>query len=473
MIASVTELWPYGAAILSLAVSLAASYHIIVLRKGNLRSAIGWIGVVWLSPYLGTLLYFVFGINRIRRRASRLRSSWPRLRFDAQAADPPDLEPRGLASLVGRVTGLPLLPGNRIRPLINGEEAYPAMLEAIRGAEHSIGLATYIFDNDPAGRMFAEALGDAVRRGVEVRVLIDSVGSRYTIPSIFSELARHGVRAEEFLHSFIPWRMSYLNLRCHRKIMVVDGRVGFTGGMNIRDGHQSQHDLRRGIADTQFKVEGPVVEHLARVFADDWAFTTGETLSGDKWFPKLEPVGDAHARGVPGGPDEDFEKLRFVMTAALAAARQSVRIVTPYFLPDDVMITALNLAAMRGIPVDIVIPARGNLRLVEWASRAQLDLVIRRGCRVWCSPAPFDHSKLFVVDDCWAFIGSANWDPRSLFLNFEFNLECYGADLARQLARIVDHKIARSTPLTLEQLQARSRWAKLRDGMARLISPYL
>ncbi len=461
---------------LAIALPLVATVH-IVLTKRNLRAAIGWIGVVWLAPYLGIILYFILGVNRIRRRASRLRPEPIHPRAPRRQPRMPRAvgEAAGLAELVGNMTDLPLLGGNRIVPLINGDDAYPAMLAAIDGAKRSLALSTYIFDNDAVGRRFVDALSAAVKRGVEVRVLVDSVGGRYTFPRIFSALNRADIPMGEFLHSFIPWRMSYLNLRNHRKILVADGELGFTGGINIRRWHVLRDDATAasGIQDLHFKIEGPVVEHLMNVFADDWAFTTGEVLSGDIWFPALKREGEVAARGITGGPDEDYERLRLVMMAAISEAKRSIVIVTPYFLPDDVLMSALNLKAMSGVEVDIIIPRRGNLRLVQWAAMAQLDQLISRGCRVWQTPPPFDHSKLMLVDDTWTFIGSANWDQRSLFLNFEFNLECYGAALAADLATIAEKKRAAAHLLTLQDLEARALPIKLRDGIARLFAPYL
>lgn len=472
----ILAVWTYIAAALSVTASLAASAH-IVLKKQNLRAAIGWLGVVWLAPFLGGLLYLAFGINRIQRRAARLRPVAVHPRAPQRMRRGPFNQVSaagGLSDLVAAVTALPLHAGNRITPLENGEAAYPAMLAAIDDARASIALCTYIFDNDAVGQMFVAALARAVQRGVEVRVLIDSVGSRYTFPTIFTSLERAGVTAVEFLHSFAPWRIPYLNLRNHRKLLIIDGKTGFTGGMNIRAGHRvTDTDAGAAIEDLHFKVDGPVVEQFMAVFAEDWAFSSGEVLAGECWFPPIPQADGMAARGVPSGPDEDYDKLKWVLMGALAAAKRSVRIVTPYFLPDEVMIAALNLKAISGVDIDIVIPRHGNLRLVEWAARGQIGQLITRGCRVWQSPPPFDHSKIFLVDEHWALVGSANWDPRSLYLNFEFNMECYDADFVRRLDAIVARKIARATPLTLADLKAQPLPVKLRNGVARMLAPYL
>ena len=193
--------------------------------------------------------------------------------------------------------------------------------------------------------------------------------------------------------------------------------------------------------DLQVRVEGPVVAQLQGAFAEDWLFTTGETLDGPQFFPALGSAGGVLARGIPDGPDEDFETIRWLLLGALATARDRVRIVTPYFIPDAALVTALDVAVMRGVSIDVIIPERGNLRVLQWAQTAQLWQVLERGCRVWLSPPPFDHTKLMVVDGAWTLLGSANWDPRSLRLNFEFDVECYGAELARSAEALALERI--------------------------------
>ena len=475
--------WHFVFAGVALLLCIAASGN-AVLYKRDSRSAIGWVGFIWLVPLVGAALYFIFGVNRIRRQAVVLRRRLERYRAHEKQ---PECSPEELhrhlpghtghlnmlARVVGGVVKRPLLPGNRIDPLVGGDEAFPAMLEAIQQARQTVSFCTYIFDRDEVGLAFARALGDATRRGVEVRVLIDSTGTRYSWPTILHTLRREGIRHARFLPSFALWHLMAMNLRTHRKILVADGRVGFTGGMNIRVGHCLQRQPKSPVQDIHFRVRGPVVTQLQEVFADDWLFTTGESLRGDAWFPKPEAAGQVLARGVPDGPDEDFEKLRWTLLGALAIARHSVRIVTPYFLPDQAVVSALNLAAMRGVQVDIILPARSNLPFVDWASRAMWWQVLKHGCRIWLTPPPFDHSKLMVLDDCWVLLGSANWDARSLRLNFEFNLECYDLELAQRSHDLVEARRNTAHLVTLQEMDARPLAIRLRDGIARLLTPYL
>ncbi len=473
-----SRIWLYLVAALDFLAALIASFHAL-LHKRDSRAATLWLGVIWLVPVLGPILYLVLGFNRIRRRAISLgvhnftRRPIPDNLGEPQPAGAEHLQM--LARVVGRVVAQPLTAGNQIQPLVNGDAAFPAMLAAIETARTSISLATYIFDNDPSGRQFVAALGRAAARGVAVRVLIDAAGARYSWPSIAHKLKQAQVPFATFLPSslFAPWRVATINLRNHRKILVVDGQIGFTGGMNLRHGNVLAAQPRHPVQDLHFRVAGPVVTHLQEAFVNDWAFTTGESLRDDVWFPELTECGNVIARVISDGPDADYDKLRWTLLAALAEAQTSVQILTPYFLPDNAVITALNLAALRGVRVDIILPAKNNLAVVQWASRAMWWQVLERGCRIWLTPPPFDHSKLMIVDGHWVFLGSANWDARSLRLNFELNVECYGREFAEQMAEVIEQKIRIAHEVTLAEADARSYPAKVRDAVARLFSPYL
>ena len=308
---------------------------------------------------------------------------------------------------------------------------------------------------------------------MQVRVLIDAVGLRDTWPSIRWALRQKQVRYATFLPTLIPGKLNYSNLRNHRKILVVDGTLGFTGGMNIREGHLCEPNYAHPVKDLHFRVEGPVVAHLRDTFAVDWEFSTGERLEGRDWFPPLEILGQSLCRGIADGPDLDFDKILFTILGAVGVAQHSVDIITPYFLPEQPLITALNVAAMRGVRVNVYLPEKNNLKLVQWATMAQLWQILQRGCRVWLTQPPFDHSKLMVVDGAWAMVGSSNWDPRSLRLNFEFNIECYDRDFVAELQTLVSARRTNSREITLADVDGRPLWRRLRDGVCRLMLPYL
>ena len=462
----------FGAAVLVAA--LLASGHAVLFKRES-RSASLWVILIWVMPALGPILYLLMGVNRVQRRAARLRSAMVRHRADPrEVADVPagtHLAP--LARMLNNVMDRPLLAGNSVEPLVDGVQAYPAMLEAIESANASIMLASYIFNGDGIGAHFVDALARAVKRGVEVRVLIDDVDVRFTRNSAAKPLARAGVRCGVFNPPIVPARLNAAHLRNHRKILVVDGKVGFTGGMNIDRGYWNPEAPHEASRDLQFRLRGPVVAQLAEVFAEDWHFATGEALRGAPWFVPLAPEGEVLARCIDDGPDESTEPLRWAIVAGLNQAQRSVRVLTPYFVPDSALITALDVAAMRGIEVDIVLPARNDLPHVAWAAWGQLWQVLERGCRVWSSPGPFDHSKLMVVDGAWTLLGSANWDARSLRLNFELNVECYSVELGARMEGLVQTRINAARAVTMAEINARPLAVKLRDGFARLFAPFL
>src|SRR5918996_110249 len=266
LLATVAESWPVVAGGMSVGLSLLASAHVILYKRDS-RAAVAWVGLIWLVPVVGSGLYVLLGVNRIKRRAAARRP------LRAGSAVPP--------------APTPLPPERDALPPAAAHLEPLARLAAIESARSSVALSTYIFDNDAAGALFLDALERAVRRGVAVRVLVDAVGARYSWPPIIHALRRRAVPVAAFSPTVLPWRMAYFNLRNHRKILVVDGRAGFTGGLNIRAGHVLEDRPRHPVRDTHFRVEGPVVAHLLQAFAEDWAFTRGETLAGETWFPPL------------------------------------------------------------------------------------------------------------------------------------------------------------------------------------------
>jgi len=458
----------------AVAVAAATATGHAVIYKRDSRSASIWVLLIWILPAVGSVLYALFGVNRVERRAARLRRGMVRHRADLQF---PPSEPgthfTPLARLVGQIVERRLCPCNAVDPLIDGAAAFPAMMEAINGARTSIALAVYIFDGVGVGAEFVAALGAAAKRGVEVRVLIDDVDARFNGDSAVKPLREAGVNVAVFNPPFLPARLHAMNLRNHRKILVIDGAIGFTGGMNIDTRYWRPEAQEQAFRDLQFRLRGPVVAQLMEVFADDWQFTTEEALRGPKWFPPQREEGSVLARTIEAGPDEAFERLRWAIIGGLNAAQRSVKILTPYFIPEQTLIAELNAAALRGVEVDIVIPEQTDLPHVRWAMYGQLWQVLDHGCRVWSRPGAFDHSKLMVVDGAWTLLGSANWDARSLRLNFELNVECYSVELGAHLDGLIQARISASQPITLEEINGRPLPIKLRDGLARLFAPYL
>jgi cardiolipin synthase len=302
--------------------------------------------------------------------------------------------------------------------------------------------------------------------------LVDAMGERYSFPPARRLLRRSGVRIARFLPPSLSERGIHINLRNHRKLLIVDGLVGFTGGMNIGDRHLANKNNPRRVVDIHFRVEGPVVGQMQEAFFEDWQFTTGEPVAGID-YPDAVPGAEAFCRGISDGPNEDFEQLTWLLVGALNCARRRVRIMTPYLIPDRSLITAINAAALRGVTVEIMLPEKNNLPYVAWATRAYLWELLQYGTRIYYQPSPFVHSKFLLVDDAYALVGSANLDPRSLRLNFEFCLEVYDRRLNDTLARHFDTLHGLSREVFKEELDVRPLPLKLRDAFAKLFSPYL
>ncbi len=454
-----------------LVLAIGVTIHVL-LHKREVASAVGWIGLVWFAPILGTMIYLVLGINRVKRRARRLRSQ-DRTAAQVLPRHPDSMEDRlePLGRGVGRITGRPLVAGTGVTIYRNGDAAYPPMLAAIASARASVAMSSYLFRDDLWGGQFIDALAEARARGVAVRVIIDGIGGGWIRSSAYRRLRRTGVAAARFMHSPLPWRMPFLNLRSHKKVLLIDGVLGFTGGMNIGDENVMATHPATPVQDLHFGIEGPVVRQLLETFLEDWVFVTGEDLQGEAWLPDIRPRTGVPARVIDSGPDEDLEKIEFAVLQAIGCARSCIAVTTPYFLPDGRLLAALSLAAMRGVAVDIVIPEKSNHPLVDWATRANVGPLLADGARIWHSPSPFHHTKMMVVDREWCLIGSCNWDIRSFRLNFELCMEVYDSALATALTASMD--AIRGPRLTQHDLDARSFPVRLRDAAARLLLPYL
>lgn len=479
------EYWPHLVAALSITVAVVAAAH-AAMTKDEVRSAIGWVGVILLSPLLGASIYAIVGVNRVRRRsiaAERIaagHADTDHARFDVQdelLAERFGRRLLALKSVGDHVTHHRMTAANHIAMLRGGDETYAAMLQAIAAARRSILLESYIFAHDHIGRRLADALIAAKARGVVVRVLLDAVGMRYSLPTSASYLRSQGIDVAGFNGNVVArLRLPYANLRTHRKILVVDGATAFAGGMNIRQSFTTEFAGTTPELDTHFQLRGPVVADLFAVAAEDWHFTTGEQLQGAAW--RMAEVAAATTapvfiQPIPSGPDDALEANHKMLMGAFSIARRSIRIMSPYFLPDRELISALTTAARRGVDVDVVVPGQNNIAIVDRAMTAQFNQVVRSGCRVWRAHGPFNHSKLLTVDSVWAFVGSSNLDPRSLRLNFEIDLGVLDAAFATEIEARISAAIAHADAVTPATLQARPLPARLLDRTLWLASPYL
>ena len=452
---------------------VALSFHIIIYKKDS-RAALGWLMFIISAPILGAGIYLLLGLNRIQRKAVKLDLG-VKLNLKKNKSDEElDQTIKSILKVGESLSYSPFCAIDSIIPLNSGDEAYPQMLKSIKNAKSSISLYSYIFHVDSVGQEFIDALGEAKKRGVEICVLVDGVGSQATLRNLSSQMEKLNIDFYVFLP--VLWRPRYVNLRNHRKILVVDAAIAFTGGLNIAEIYWPSRSKNEKVLDFHFKFEGSIVNYIQAIFADDWYYCSDQTLHGPLWFRPIENKthgSSQFARVVVGGPGVDNEKIQWHFINIINQAKKNIRIASPYFLPSGAISTALISAAQRGVIVDIIIPLESDHSLIAWATQACLHDLLTYGCRIWYSPPPFDHSKLFIVDENCLSIGSANWDVRSLRLNFEMNIEVYSIELAENLINVFETKKNFSKIYTVKNYEDRSLFVKLRGGLARLASPYL
>lgn len=452
-----------------------------LLRKDDPRSALGWTAVLVFLPVAGLFLFLVFGISRAESHAERIMRKMAHLDkkhaiFSSCAKLPQDVgqEEKVMEALGSRLTTLCLCAGNSVQGLHNGDEAYPAMLEAIASAREHVFLSTYIFNAGEAAEKFVAALVAARVRGVDVRVIVDGCGALYSRKKPWEILAAKGVSVARF-RPFKLFPPDFgINLRCHRKVLVCDD-TGFTGGINIADGNVLALARKEGIPaiqDMQFRFQGPVVEQLRAAFLLNWAFCMHDDYRAPKPF-KTERHGQCACRVVVDGPGNDADVLDDLISGAINIATRRVRIMTPYFLPSPQLLASLRSAALRGVDVRIALPAKNNLPFMTWATQRMLPPLLETGARVFMQPPPFAHTKLLGIDDFYCQVGSANLDARSMRLNFELNMEIHDQEFNGKLCDFIDSRLAAGKEITIDGLKARPCWKKLRDAACWLFSPYL
>ncbi len=365
--------------------------------------------------------------------------------------------------------GTPLVPGNRVTTLLNGDQAFPAMLEAIRSAKRSINLEAYIFWSGEVGTTFAAALSERARAGVATRLLVDWMGSKKMGDSLLTEMRRAGVEVVHY-HPLRWYNLERFNKRTHRKLLIVDGRVGFTGGLGIADlylGHAQDRDHWR---DAQFRAEGPVVGQMQAAFLDNWIETGGALLDGAEHFPKLDSVGSQAAQAVHSSPGGGTESLRLMYLLAIASASRSIRIANSYFVPNSLAVAMLVDARRRGVDVEIIVPGViHDAQVVRRASRAKWGPLLEAGVNIYEYQPTMYHTKVMVVDDYWVSVGSTNFDNRSFRLNDEANLNVVDEEFALAQAKVLGEDRARSRKVTLEEWRRRPMGERLQELVGRLM----
>jgi cardiolipin synthase A/B len=378
----------------------------------------------------------------------------------------------GFRRTMTALIGTPIVAGNSIEWLRDGEAIFAAKLAAIAAAEHSVTLEVFEFYGERVAPLFADALAERARHGVPVHVILDYVGASDADPELFEQMKAAGVELEMWREP--SWYQSArFNHRTHRKLLVVDGTVGFTGGANLADPWLAE-DPRQSYRDNHYRFEGPIVAHLQAAFMDNWLFATGRVLLGDRYFPPLEAAGNIEAQVVISSPREGYKRIRTLLLLAFASAQQNIRIATAYFYADPMLEDALIAARERGVAVDILAPGpKIEKPWVRHASRNRWGRLLHHGVRIHEYKRSHFHAKMFVIDDQWVSIGSANFDNRSFRLNDETNVNIFDAGFARRMVAVFEDDLAEATLYDLKRWQARP-WTERAHGvLGNLVGPHL
>ncbi len=451
----------------------------ILLERRSSAATLAWILILAFLPVFGLVIYFFLGPRRFarkKRRFSAARTSVRQRTAEDRGCQLHDLRAGSLVALGENVSGLVGRPrAAELDVYLDGASAYRALEEAITAAEHHVHLEYYIWDADRTGTRFRDLLARRALEGIEVRVLLDALGTAKTSSDFWEPLRRAGGRVE----SFNPLRLTrfrprLVNFRSHRKIAVIDGTIAFTGGMNVADYHTSEAVDDAAWRDTHVRVLGPSARGLQMVFLGDWEFAAGEAVAGQRYFPPERALSaPVTAQVFASGPDENYDAIHKLYVGAIAAARRRVLLTSPYFVPDEALRVALETASLGGAEVCVLVPKNGDVPLVAAAARSYYPELVASGVRVFEYGPPVLHAKTLVVDDLVAVIGTANADPRSFRLNFEVALAAWDPGACEELAAAFRADLARATEVTAEAIAQWPLPRRIASAGARLFSPIL
>jgi cardiolipin synthase len=457
----------------------------VILRRKEPASTAAWILTLVFLPALGATLFVLFGRDRIRMPVQRKREGDARVRVQlAESTDrgegllpadgaSTDERERALFRVAARLSHARPREGNLVEVLADGNRAYEALFAAIDSAKHHVHAQYYLVRDDDTGRAFRDRLVAAAERGVHVRLLLDGFGC-FALPTGWARPLR---KAGGQIARFLPMRYVLLqpvNLRNHRKIVVTDGHVAFTGGLNVGDEYRG--GTMRGVGswrDLHLRIEGPAAAELQRIFMQDWAFAHGRAIEPGEYFPAEQRAGDGIVAIVPSGPDATSEAIHHLFFGAIVGAKERVRVITPYFVPDQAMLVALSSAAMRGVAVEMIFPSRSNHRVTFHAGRSFYDALLAAGVVIYEYTPGMVHSKVMVVDRRVCLVGSANMDLRSFRLNFEVHALMHDPAAAERLEAEFESCLSKCAKVDLSAWRARPYSLHVREGAARLVSPLL
>ncbi|HET7712277.1 MAG TPA: cardiolipin synthase [Thermoanaerobaculia bacterium] len=371
------------------------------------------------------------------------------------------------------LTGAPLSDGNRVQVLKNGVQIFPAMLAAIRNARKTINLEFYIYWDGEIGRTFAEALAERARAGVHVKVVLDAVGSGGMSSTLIDFLVRNGIDIEWY-HPLRWYTISRFNHRTHRKLLIVDGEIGFSGGVGIADSWLGDADSKDHWRETVVRVEGPVVTQMQFAFMDNWVKSRGELLTGLAYFPQVEPRGNHLTQVIKSSPSEGSSTVKLLYIISIVSAKKSIYISNAYFVPDHDTIRALEGAVRRGVDVRVIVPGEfTDVPIVRQASRLHYEILLRRGIRIFEYQPTMMHAKTMVVDGIWSTIGSSNFDERSFRLNDEVNVNIFDEGIAAEMETMFMEDLSRSQEVNLKRWFRRPMFERWKEGLAGVIKRQL
>ncbi len=455
---------------------------VIGMRKDDPTTSLAWVAVIFLAPWLGLVLYLLvgeYGLSR-PRLTRRLKSHKDFHRINSEYLESPSYhgchvskDYEVLVNLAERHGGLSLLGGNKAGLIADTSDFIASLISDINNARHHIHLLFYIFRDDDTGKRVARALADAASRGVHCRVLADSVGSRGMFSELGRWMSRQGVEIFQTLPvSPLRLRLARLDIRNHRKLAIIDGQVGYTGSQNIVEpefGHKKAGQWH----DVMVRITGPTVRQLQAVFVEDWFYETKMVLDFPELYPKAHREGTAAIQIVPTGPDQPTEGFQDILIQSIQSARRRISIVSPYFIPNEGLITALRLATARGVEVEVIVPDRSDHLLVDQASAYYCGVVLKNGCNVYMFNEGMLHTKIMTVDDDMAIVGSANFDIRSFYLNIELVMIIFESEFIYNLQMLLNCYKSNSTFIVPEAWFKRPLPKRMCEGMVKIFSPLL
>lgn len=459
---------------------------VLIQDKRDPVMSLAWISVISLLPFVGVFCYFIFGQNyrkekifnrkeiRDYKQFEKLSKAQLKVLSKHQHLLRDDISNhKEIITLMLNNSKSILTLNNRIKILNNGSETFPSIIEALNKATKFIHLEYYIFENDSLGKQIAKILMHKAKEGVEVRMIYDDVGSWSLSQTFISRMRHSGVQINCFMPVVFPWLTSKVNYRNHRKIVVVDGEVAFTGGINIAERYL-KGTKRGGWRDTHLKLEGEAVNLLQQIFVTDWFFVSKKQLADyDKYFPKSKITEQTAVQIATSGPDSDWASIMQAFFAAINKAQKHIYISSPYFLPNQAVLTALKVAALSGIDVKLMLPSRSDSKVVYWATRSYIEELLEAGIKVYFYTQGFNHSKIIMIDGIFSSVGTANMDMRSFEDNFEVSALIYNKAITEQLESHFLSDINSSISLETAKWASRSKLHSIYESLSRLLSPLM